>query len=177
MSASFRSTAGRGRSTAGRRRAAAERGELSAEGVPRSGSRRRRFSRRYHVRRGSDYRRIYRGGSRARGPSFTVVVLPNGLPHSRLGLSVGKRCWKRAVRRNRVRRIFREAFRLSLDELPAGLDVIMIASVPRLEPELAAIRAELAALVARAAGRLSGSSGSSGSSAPDEARGQRPERG
>lgn len=60
-----------------------------------------------------------------------------------MGLSVGKRCWKSAVRRNRVRRVFREAFRLVQAQLPQGIDVVLIASTPRLEPDLHLIQSDL----------------------------------
>jgi ribonuclease P protein component len=97
-----------------------------------------------------DFRRVYAEGTRARGKLLVVAVAPNRLELTRLGLSVGKRCWKDAVPRNRVRRIFREAFRLSLPELPTGLDVVMIAGTPRLDPPLEETRRELVRLVERA---------------------------
>ncbi len=55
--------------------------------------------------------------SRAAGP-FMVFALPNGLAHPRLGLSVGSRVGG-AVRRNRVKRLLREAFRALQHDLPA----------------------------------------------------------
>lgn len=113
-----------------------------------------RFPPRLRLRRAGDFRLAYRDGARARGALLTVVVRPNGLAFSRLGLSVGKKCWKRAVRRNRVRRVFREAFRLSRGELAPGLDVVMIPSVPRLEPGLEPVRRELVELVERARRKL-----------------------
>ncbi len=81
---------------------------------------------------------------------MTVVLAPNELGFSRLGLSVGKRCWKSAVRRNRVRRVFREAFRLSVPELPVGYDLVLVASTPSLLPRLESVRAELIELAGRA---------------------------
>jgi ribonuclease P protein component len=96
-----------------------------------------------------DFERIYKLGRRAQGARVAVVVLENDLGRARLGLSVAKRHHKGAVARNRVRRLFREAFRLSLAELPAGVDVVMI-PVDSAPVELAALRGELAALVARA---------------------------
>jgi ribonuclease P protein component len=98
----------------------------------------------------SDFVRAYAQGRRARGGSFSVVVLENGLPHARLGLSVSKRNARQAVHRNRVRRVFREAFRLALAELPPGIDVVMVATEPGLRPRLAETRTTLLALVARA---------------------------
>ena len=100
-----------------------------------------------------DFERVYRDGLRARGATLLVVGAPNGLPHARLGLSVGKSIWKGAVERNRVRRIFRESFRLAQHDLPPGLDLILIPGRPRLEPELAATRLELVELAAKIARR------------------------
>jgi ribonuclease P protein component len=102
-----------------------------------------------HRLRRSDFERVYQRGRRAQGKGLAVVVLENELGRPRLGLSIAKRHHPSAVRRNRVRRVFREAFRLSKAELPQGIDVVMIAtdSAP---VELAATRAELLALVARA---------------------------
>jgi len=97
-----------------------------------------------------DFARVYAGGRRAQGPLFAVVVLENGLERTRLGLSVSKRHARRAVRRNRVRRILREAFRLSLPELPSGIDVVVVATAVDLDPRLVEARAELLTLVARA---------------------------
>ena len=114
---------------------------------------RRRFPLRRHRMNGGDFRRVYAGGSRARGGTMTVAVRPNELGTTRLGLSVGKSCWKSAVRRNRVRRVFREAFRLSLAELPRGFDIVLIASRPRLDPALEATRRELVAMCRKAVRR------------------------
>ena len=102
-----------------------------------------------------DFQRVYRSGGRARGASLVVVACENGLPVSRLGLSVGRTIWKSAVKRNRIRRVFREAFRLSYPELPSGVDLILIPAQPKLVPVLADIRAELGPLVRQALARRS----------------------
>lgn len=112
------------------------------------------FPRRYRVVRKADFARAYQHGRRARGASLLVVGAPNGLDHPRLGLSVGKRIWRSAVQRNRVRRVFREAFRLSVPELPSGLDLVLVPAVPALVPELAATRQELVRLAHKVARRL-----------------------
>jgi ribonuclease P protein component len=57
------------------------------------------------------------------GP-LTVFARPNDLPHARLGLSVGRRVGN-AVRRNRVKRLLREAFRLSRHDWPGGYDIVV----------------------------------------------------
>ena len=106
------------------------------------------------MRSGSHFQRAYKSGSRARGGILVVVICENGLEVSRLGLSIGKRIWKSAVRRNRIRRVFREAFRLSYGSLPKGYDYVLIAAEPKLVPELEATRKELVHLAKKAERRL-----------------------
>jgi ribonuclease P protein component len=106
------------------------------------------------VTRTSDFDRAWKQGSRARGDVLLVVARPNGTPFARIGLSVGKKVWKRAVDRNRVRRIFREAFRLTRHDLPPGHDYILVPAAPKLEPTLEATCRELARLGRKAVARL-----------------------
>lgn len=89
-----------------------------------------------------EYRRVYEEGRRRRAPLCTVFYHPNGLPHSRLGITVPKALGK-AVLRNRVKRLLREVFRLNLPAVPGGWDIVLnpresVAAVPfrRLEQEI-----------------------------------------
>ena len=122
--------------------------EPDQKGEP--GAPRLRFKQRHHVKSKNDFARVYREGSRARGSLMTVAVVANGLDHARLGLSIGKRCWKGAVQRNRVRRVFRESFRTSLPELPTGIDIVLIGSTPAVRPRLQETRDELVYLARKA---------------------------
>ncbi len=115
-----------------------------------SGARRLCFTRAHRVVRKGDFERAYKQGSRARGDLLVVVACPNGLTHPRLGLSVGKAIWKGAVQRNRLRRMFREAFRLEQHELPQDCDLVLIPGQPKLEPDMGALRAELRKLAHKA---------------------------
>jgi ribonuclease P protein component len=78
-----------------------------------------------------------------------VVVARRDDRHSRVGLSVSKDHGG-AVRRNKLKRLLREAWRLERAAMPPGLDVVLI---PRQRPEnfpLADLRGELVRLIPKA---------------------------
>jgi ribonuclease P protein component len=113
-------------------------------------STRRRFLRAMRLVRERDFAHAYRRGNRARGDAFTVVAIDNGSAWTRLGLSVGRVVWRSAVKRNRVRRVYREAFRLAYPELPGGVDLVLIATQKEQRPELERTRRDLVRLAHKA---------------------------
>ncbi|MEZ5975791.1 MAG: ribonuclease P protein component [Planctomycetota bacterium] len=112
-----------------------------------------RLRRSMRVVRSGDFQRAFRLGSRARAEFLLVVARETEGP-TRLGLSIGKRIHKRAHDRNRLKRILREAFRLSHAELPAGLDLVIVPAAPGVRPTLDQARKELVLLSHKAARRL-----------------------
>jgi ribonuclease P protein component len=104
------------------------------------------------LRRRRDFDRVFLGRCSAGDGGMVVYARGNGLPHSRLGLSVGRRVGG-AVRRHRVKRLIREAFRLSQYDLPMGFDIICVIR-PGIEVQgLADCRARFSELVHAAAGK------------------------
>lgn len=72
------------------------------------------------------FRRLYAKGKSAVSPTLAVYIRGNGRRENRLGLTVGTKVGK-AVRRNRVRRRLREAYRLHEDRVAPGFDVVVVA--------------------------------------------------
>jgi len=111
-----------------------------------------RFLPAYRIRRQGDFQRAYRRRCTASDRLLVVFGCTNGLPHPRLGLSVSRKLGK-AVVRNRWKRLLREAFRLRREQLPSGIDLVI---VPRreAEPTLAELLESLPQLAARVARKL-----------------------
>ena len=70
-----------------------------------------------------NYNFVFSGSQRFGNGSLTVLARKNDLEHPRLGLAISKKCAKRAVDRNRIKRLFRESFRLNQHTLP-NVDIV-----------------------------------------------------
>ena len=82
----------------------------------------------------AEFERCYARKRSASDGVLIVYACENDLAHPRLGCSVSRKVGN-AVVRNRYKRLFREAFRLSQHELPTGVDLILIPR-PGAEPTL-----------------------------------------
>ncbi len=83
---------------------------------------------------------------------LAVYGIENGLEHSRLGISVSRKKVRAASGRNRLKRLIREAFRLTKAELPPGIDLVV---VPRDQtPDFDAVRRSLLTLSLKLARRM-----------------------
>jgi ribonuclease P protein component len=112
----------------------------------------RRFRSEYHLRRAADFRRAYGRRCTASDGLLLLFGYPNGLAYSRLGLSVSRKVGG-AVVRNRWKRLLREAFRLSRERLPAGLDLVVIPRAAA-KPELCGLLESLPRLASRLGSRM-----------------------
>lgn len=78
-----------------------------------------------HLRRPSDFKRVYDRRRSVSDDWLIIYACENQLAHLRLGLSVSRK-FGGAVQRNRLRRLYREAFRLTRADMPVGLDLVLI---------------------------------------------------
>jgi ribonuclease P protein component len=83
----------------------------------------RTFPRKLRLLTAKQYSYVFADARRFGNQSFTLLVRLNNRDHPRLGLAIAKKNAKRAVDRNRIKRLLRESFRNRQHQLPP-LDII-----------------------------------------------------
>ncbi|MDR2488787.1 MAG: ribonuclease P protein component [Desulfovibrio sp.] len=86
-----------------------------------------RFSSEHRLKKRPDFVRCYEHGRRFFSDNFVLFVRrrSDGVLPWRLGIAVTKKTGV-AIRRNRVRRLIRECFRLAQQRVPAGYDYVVV---------------------------------------------------
>jgi ribonuclease P protein component len=106
------------------------------------GRRRERLSHRQRLHDPKDFQRVYAAQKVVRAQNVVLFFAPNGMKFSRLGVSVGTK-YGNAVRRNRIKRVFRAAFRHCQHSLPAGNDYVLVPRMGVKEYNTAAVEQSL----------------------------------
>ena len=70
-----------------------------------------------------DFKKCFSRGKRLSSPAFIIHYLENDLTHGRLGIRIAKKKVKKAVDRNKIKRVAREVFRRKGFD---GFDIILV---------------------------------------------------
>ena len=102
-----------------------------------------------------DFLKVFRSGGRVHRRGLLLHFLANGLDHDRLGLSVSRRIGG-AVRRNRVKRWLREAYRRNKRTRGPGMDLVVTPKIPLLEEDYHEAERSLRSAIREASNKLGG---------------------
>jgi len=87
------------------------------------------FRKAEHLTRKKEFERVFDEGKVFKNNEVVLYVIPNDFLHSRLGLVVSKKVGN-SPRRNRAKRLLREAYRLNKHLLKTHVDIIAIPRHP-----------------------------------------------
>jgi ribonuclease P protein component len=104
------------------------------------------------LRKSAEFRAVYEGGRRFDGRLVTAFVLTNPLEQHRMGITASRKMSRLAVKRNRTKRLLREAFRLTssdLGSLKNRYDWVFNPRRMMIEAKAEAVAAELRRIIAQ----------------------------
>lgn len=119
-------------------------------------SRRLLFGKALRLRKRWEFLAVQRQGKRLHGRYLVVIARLTGPDEAtRLGITVSRKVGN-AVVRNRLKRLIREAFRVQQHDLPASLDIVVVAKRSAVDATLSEIKRELRGTAHSLAHKLGG---------------------
>jgi len=82
--------------------------------------------RKHRLTQDKDFKKIFKKGKFFIGRFINLRIAKNNLEVSRFGFIVGKKKFKKAVDRNKIKRQLREIIHLKLDKIKSGFDIAII---------------------------------------------------
>ena len=100
------------------------------------------FRKKERITKKSEFQTIIKHGARYTTKNFVIIIHQNNRDLRRLGISVSKKVGG-AVKRNRVKRLVREFFRLNKHQLPESKDFLFVAKPGSIELNYSTLSQEM----------------------------------
>jgi len=95
-----------------------------------------------------EFLRVFKKGKFQAGKFMTLYILENNFRKNRLGITASKKVGK-SVKRNRIKRLIRENYRIIENNVEIGYDIVFVARESEIMPEFNDIRKEMKYLMKR----------------------------
>jgi ribonuclease P protein component len=73
----------------------------------------------------TDFNNVYRKGTFFLEEPLSLKAVENNFKNTRIGFSIEKKFFKKAVERNKIKRLLRETFHQNLKSIKNGLDIVV----------------------------------------------------
>ena len=107
------------------------------------------MQRNFRLTRSEDFKRVRQSGKSYAHPLVVLIALVNGQSRIRIGVAAGRTVGS-AVKRNRAKRLLREAVRTLIPSLASGWDLLLIARPALVTASLFEVSDALISLLHRA---------------------------
>jgi len=87
----------------------------------------------------TDFNNVYRKGAFFSEGPLSLKAAGNNLENTRIGFSIEKKFFKKAVERNKIKRLLREAFHQNLKSVKKGLDIVVLYKKSEPDPDFKVI--------------------------------------
>lgn len=84
------------------------------------------FAPQLRLKKPAEYKKVFVNPVKSSDTYFTLIAIKNDYDHPRLGLAIAKKIIRKAVRRNMIKRVIRENFRIQQQNL-GNIDVVVMA--------------------------------------------------
>ncbi len=122
----------------GRQASQASQPSISCEG-------RQGLNRRHRIAKSADFQKIFNTGHKCVGKYLVMWMIENGA--GRVGVVAAKKTFRRAVDRNRAKRLMREAFRLVSPKIDFAGDIVLVGRRKILDVKMQQVEEELLRLI------------------------------
>jgi ribonuclease P protein component len=100
------------------------------------------FPKRLRLIKAAEFKKVFADPIKSSDRYFTILIIRNEQGYPRLGLAIAKKTVKKAVRRNALKRMIRESFRLHQHDL-ACFDIVVLARIEALDARSNILRSSL----------------------------------
>lgn len=73
-----------------------------------------------------EFQNVFKKGNWYGGDLLSIYILKNNKNSNYIGVAVGKKVSKSSVKRNRIRRLIKEAYRLEENKIIKGINIIIV---------------------------------------------------
>lgn len=104
----------------------------------------------YRLKKKKDFELVFKKGKTFNDKFLFLKLRKNNLEFNRFGFTIGLKISKKAVVRNKIKRLLREAIREKLNDIKSGFDVVIRVRTEIINKDYEEVKKELESLLEKA---------------------------